>query len=352
MIDLDSIISIFTGRKVLLTGVDIGTSGIKVSRLRESRGGHSIIGYGALAYPEPYIVGTEIIDFISLSSSIKTAVETYIPHPTPVAVQIPLSLCFYTVVSASPTEDPDSVVSEHIKGILPESEIDKINIKYTVLPVSIAEGHVDIAIAAVKRDVVEEYVSLVKGAGLEVGAVDIEPAALANQFYLNYPDKLPECSCIVDIGASFTKIVVAYGGYPYITRNVEIGGNTISEQLQKEFLISAEEAEQLKMGEDVSSVSYAEAFDKVISKILRKLATEIVWAMDNFKERFEKEVESIYLFGGGANQKGAVEIFKNTLNKTVVRGEPFLFAGEEGKSEFAIAVGLSLRYKGDENAKV
>ncbi|WP_196799784.1 pilus assembly protein PilM [Desulfurobacterium sp. TC5-1] len=352
MINLDSVIGIFTGRKVLFTGVDIGTSSIKVCKLRERKGLYNVVNYGKMDYEESYIVGTEIIDFVSLSAKMKESVQAVVPDAKNIAVHVPLSLCFYTVISASPSENPDEIALEHIKGIISEDDLDKVVVKYQVLPVSISEDHIDIAIAAVKRDILEEYTALAENAGLKIQVIDIEPCAINNQFYLNYPDKVIDCVCLVDIGATFTKIVISYGGYPYLTRNIEIGSNTITEQLQKEYLISYGEAERLKFGNDIESISYDKALDEVISKIIRKISTEIIWAIDNFNDRFGRDVEEIYLFGGGAKQKNLVSLLKAFTNKKVELGEPLYFSGIEGAQEFAVSCGLSLRFKGDEHAKV
>ncbi len=352
MVNLDNIIGIFTGRKSLYVGVDIGTSGVKVCKLKESKASFKVIGFGKVEYEESYIVGTEIIDFVSLSSKIKEAIETIIPKEKSIAMHVPLALCFYTVISASPSENPEDVALEHIQGIISEEDIDKVVVKYQMLPVSISKERIDIAIAAVKKDILEEYVALAENAGFEVKVIDIEPAALNNQFFLNHPDKMIEPVCLVDIGATFTKIVISFGGCPYLIRNIEIGSNVITEQLQKEYLISYQEAETLKFGNDIDVVSYEKAFDEVISKIVKKIATEIIWAIDNFKDRFEYDVEEVFLYGGGAKQKNLLSLLKTYTNKKLEIGEPFSFAGVVENTEHAVACGLSLRYKGDENAKV
>ncbi|SNR78638.1 pilus assembly protein PilM [Desulfurobacterium atlanticum] len=352
MLNFDSFIGVFTGRKSLYTGVDIGTSSVKVCRLKEGKGSYHIVSFGKREYGESFIVGTEIIDFVSLSSLIKETVESVAPDSKNVALHIPLALCFYTVISASPSENPEDVALEHIQGILSEEDIGKVVVKYKVLPVSITKENIDIAIAAVKRDILEEYVALADSAGLAVQVIDIEPAALNNQFYLNYPDKVIDPVCLVDIGATFTKIVISFGGFPYLTRNIEMGSNSITEQLQKEYLISYEEAERLKLGENLDSVSYEKAFEEVISKIIKKIATETIWAIDNFKDRFEQNVEEIFVYGGGSKQKNLISLMKDCTNKNIEIGKPFYFDGKDNNQEYAISCGLSLRYKGDENAKI
>jgi type IV pilus assembly protein PilM len=197
----------------------------------------------------------------------------------------------------------------------------------------------------------EERLKVLKRANLNPVVVDIEPAALNNQYYLNYPENLATPVCLVDIGASFTKVVISFGGYPYITRNIGLGGINITEHLQKEFMLSFEEAERLKLGEEIREISYEKAFD-VVKGVLRRIFTEVVWTLDNFKERFNLEVNSVYLYGGSAKLKGIEDFFKEISGLEVKAESPLNFSGMSGKEEFAVAAGLGIRYRGDEDAKV
>jgi len=348
----DKVRSFLIGERNLLPGLDIGTSGLKLCKLRSRGSKYGLVVSSYVRYEEPVIAGTEIIDFFSLASLIEATLKAHVPGAKEVAIHIPLTLCFYTVISVPPEEDIEQSVINHVRGIITEKDIQNVNIKYRVLPVSIDEKFRDVAVVAVKKDVLEDRLNLLGRAGYKVSVIDVEPAALSNQFYLNYPDRTAEAACLVDMGASFTKIVISYGGFPYVTRNVEIGSETITEQLQKEYLLSYEDAERLKLGEDLKEVSYDDAFKNVISKTIKKLATEVVWAMDNFKDRFDRKVDAVFLYGGGSKQKGLVDLFKSVFKAEIKLGAPFGFSGLPNKQEFAVAAGLGLRYKGDENAEV
>jgi type IV pilus assembly protein PilM len=77
-----------------------------------------------------------------------------------------------------------------------------------------------------------------------------------------------------------------------------------------------------------------------------------MWTIENFKYRFNLDVDTIYLYGGSSKIRGLVEEFKMLTGKDVLVGFPFTFAGIAGYEEYEVAVGLSLRYKGDSNVKV
>jgi len=116
-------------------------------------------------------------------------------------------------------------------------------------------------------------------------------------------------------------------------------------------MLGRAEAEKLKMGTDLDEVPYSAAFE-VISKVLRKIFTEVFWTIDNFKDRFDMDVSSIVLFGGSAKIKGLLEFLKEISILDVKLGAPLEFLGISDSEEFAVAAGLSIRCKGDEDAEI
>ena len=348
---MEWLVKFFKGVDYLIPALDIGTSSLKLIQSEKKGQDYKVKTFGQKVYREQLFAGTEVVDEYGLLSAIEELYGELSVKEKEVVIHIPLSVCFYSVISIPSSKQPDEAVIDYMKSIISPEELALVDIDYKILPVSAGKGSIDIAIAAVRKDFLESRVNLVQKAGLDPVVVDIEPAAINNQFYLNNPEETVSPVCLVDIGASFTKVVVSFGGYPYITRNVEIGGQSISEQLQREFMLSSRDAEVLKSGNDLKSITYEEAFP-VIKKVLRKIVTEIMWTIDNFKDRFNLEVRSIYLYGGSAKIRGIVEVFGEYTGLEVNRGEPLKFSNIEGNEEFAVAAGLSIRYKGDENAKV
>ena len=351
MLSVNWLAKFLKGSSYLVPALDIGTFSLKLVQTERKGNSYKLKVFGKKEYSEQIFAGTEIIDEFELTKNIRELYEELSLKDKEVTIHVPLSACFYSVISIPSSKDPEEAVIDYMKSIIDPNEFALVNIDYKVLPVSVEKGNVDVAIAAVREDFLERRMKILKEAGLVPVVVDIEPAAINNQFYLNNPDKTISPVCLVDIGASFTKVVVSFGGYPYITRNVEMGGQTINEQLQKEFMLSADDVEMLKRGEEIKDVTYEEAF-KVIKRILRKIATEIMWTVDNFKDRFNLNVESIYLYGGSSKLKGISDVFRELTGIEVIKGNPLEFSGVFGNEEFAVAAGLSIRYKGDENAKV
>jgi type IV pilus assembly protein PilM len=339
-------------KEQLLPAVDIGTYSVKLLRLKEVGEKYILDVKDEIVYEEQIFAGTEIVDPFLLSSYIKELFKRNNIVEKEVAIHVPLVSCLYSVVSSPPTRSPEEAVMSYIQSIVLPEELTQVKIDYRILPVSIDNSSINIAIAAIKKEYLEERTNILLQAELKPVVIDIEPAAISNQFYFNYPEENDVPVCIVDIGATFTKIVVSFSGYPFITRNVEYGGNSITELLQKEFVLSFEDAEKLKRGETVSDITYEEAFEKVVKESVRKIVTEVLWTIDSFKDRFNTDVNKVYLYGGSSKLEGIVDLFRDFSQKEVFMGKPLNFKGDEGNGEFGVAVGLSLRYKGDSDVKI
>ena len=341
----------FKGVGYLFPALDIGTSSLKLVQSERKGSNFKVKVHGIYEYKEQVFAGSEIIDEFELVRSIRELYEQLKIKDKQVTIHVPLHACFYSVISIPSGKDPESAVIDYMKSLISAEEFRQVKIDYRILPVAVEKGTIDIAIAAVKQEFLDKRINLLRQAGLEPTVIDIEPAAINNQFYLNNPDLTPVPVCLIDIGATYTKIVISFGGYPYITRNIEYGGISLTEQIQKELMLSFEDAERLKEGEPVKEMDQS-SIDSIVDDFFKKIVTEALWTVENFKDRFNLEVESVYLYGGSAKLPDAAKRVERFSGKPTYLGSPLSFSGIVDSEEFAVAAGLSIRYKGDGNAKV
>jgi type IV pilus assembly protein PilM len=116
-------------------------------------------------------------------------------------------------------------------------------------------------------------------------------------------------------------------------------------------MLSFEDAEKLKRGEPVKDMNYND-IAPIVDSFFKKIVTEALWTIENFRDRFNLEVDAIYLYGGTCKLPETVERVKRLSGKEAFLGAPLSFSGIVDNEEFAVAAGLSIRYKGDGNAKV
>src|SRR5918996_1648160 len=117
-----------------------------------------------------------------------------------------------------------------------------------------AEGlEMNVLLVAAKRELIDSKVRVLTDAGLEPALMDVDAFALHNAFELNHPDAMQGMVALVNIGHDVTNINILDEGVPILTRDITVGTRRFREDLQRERVISADEAQQLLQGYDRSA---------------------------------------------------------------------------------------------------
>ena len=148
------------------------------------------------------------------------------------------------------------------------------------------EGEVDIMLAAIKSEIINELCDCVRFAGLQPDLVDIAPASLYNAVRYNY-DNLPPCTLVVDIGARSTDLVFIESGRAF-TRNVPVAGNTITQSVMNEFGISFDDAEAMKKAH--AYVAFGGAYEGPQSETVDKVSKSVRSMMTRLHQELNRSI--------------------------------------------------------------
>src|SRR5204862_8327546 len=107
----------------------------------------------------------------------------------------------------------------------------------------------------VKKDKILNHTNVLAQAGKTATIVDIDAFALQNCFEVNYEPDSAQTVALLNIGASVMNINIVRGGIPLFTRDVIAVGIQYTDAIQKELDLSFEDAERLKKGETLPSVT-------------------------------------------------------------------------------------------------
>lgn len=215
----------------------------------------------------------------------------------------------------------------------------------------------DVMLVAVKKDIINEYVSVVKEAGLTPLVVDVDAFALGNMYEVNYEIEAGKNLAIVNVGARTMNLNLLKNGVSIFTRDSSIGSNVVTEALQKAFNLPYETAEKLKRGEHADGTSPEDA-SPVMAAAYEELVTEITRSIEYFQTTsVHEEVGRIILSGGGALLREFPKFLAEKASVEVGISEPFRNISipkrfdrtyiEEIAPLAAVAVGLALRRPGD-----
>jgi type IV pilus assembly protein PilM len=197
--------------------------------------------------------------------------------------------------------------------------LDEVVIDCARLPIEnephAAPNEMKILLVAVKRQVVEEHVAMLREANLEPLIVDIDSFALGNAFELaselNPRVEEPKIVGLVDIGGAKTNINIMVGKTSYFTREVYLGGNDLTNAIAKRRGVGQIEAENLKTEPTVTW----DEINEDVGLALDDLGNEIQLSLDYFENQFETEVGEVLLTGGTSTMKGLEQALGATFQK-------------------------------------
>lgn len=346
-----------------LVGLDIGSSGIKLVQLKESRGRYVLQKFGFKPLEPEVIVDGTVMDEGRVVSAIKELFEETNVKVRQVAVSISGHAVIIKKISLPPM--PDEELEGQVRLAAEQYipfDINEVNIDFSVLPTSEAsgesQGEMSIILVAAKKDKINELTELVKGAGLFPIVMDVDAFAIENMHAINYPVSQEDTTALVNIGASVMNINIIRGGTSLFTRDIPIGGNRYTEAIQREMGMSYEEAEETKKGERSAGSNQA-AVTTVVDSVNAEVASEIARTIDYFKSTMsDADVQHVLLCGGGSQVKGLVAQLRDRMQAVVEMANPFGEIDTSG-SDFdqdalaalaplaAVGVGLALRSVGD-----
>ncbi|MBI4166828.1 MAG: type IV pilus assembly protein PilM [Acidobacteria bacterium] len=336
-------------------GLDIGSSSVKVIELRKKGDGYELVNMGVENLGQDAVVDGAIMDSFTVTTAIETifnqnkikiknvatAVSGHSVIVKKISVNAPTEL---EVANAIPYEAPQFI----------PFAMEDVNISYQVLGPATAGPGFDVMLVAVKRDKILNHTNVLSQSGKTPMVVDIDAFALQNAFEVNYEPAPDRMIALLNIGASLMNINIMRGGVPLFTRDVSVGGNQYTDTLQKELDLSFDDAEKLKQGHEVGSVTPDQAAPHLRS-VSEILLLEVQKTFDFFKQTTSAEsIQQIYVAGGSARIEGLVDLLKEEFGIPVeimnpfqrVEVNPTKFPADRIENlapRMSVAVGLALR---------
>lgn len=348
---------LFTGRGSI--GLDIGSSYIKTVKLKESKGTYELELFDIHPLPPELIVDGSIIDSLRLVDSLKEMIKKagIKTKDTVISISGHSSVIIKRIALPEMSEEE---LSESIKFEAEQYvpfDIEDVNLDFQIIGPKEEPGQMDVVLVAVKKDIINEYISVVKEAGLNPIIVDIDSFALENIYGINYEIETEKNIALLNIGASTINMCILKGGISVFTRDSSLGSNLHTEALQREFNVAYENAEKLKRGEAVENVSPEDAAS-VIESASEEILSEIIRSFDYYRSTtLHEDIAEVILSGGCALLRNfAAMIAEKSGIETKVM-EPFRNIKipkrfdrayiEEMAPIMAVASGLALRKLGD-----
>lgn len=183
---------------------------------------------------------------------------------------------------------------------------------------------VEVLLAACRKENVEVREAALAVAGLNARVLDVEAYALERAFGLLSPQlgngDQPLTVAIVDVGATMTTLSVIHNGRIIYTREQLFGGRQLTEEIQRRYGLSMEEAGLAKKQGGLPDDYVAEVLqpfrEAVVQQVSRSL--QFFFAAGQFNQ-----VDYIMLAGGTASLAGLDQLIQQRIGTPTLVANPF-----------------------------
>jgi len=350
------------GKKTVI-GLDIGSSQVKAVELEPHGGSYRLRGFGFAPLPPEAIVQGSFMNAPAISAAIAEAcsmggfkskdVVTSVSGHSVIVKRISLP--------AQSKEELEETIRWEAEQYIP-FDINEVNIDHQILRESGVDGQMDVLLVAAKKDLIDDYVSVITESGLTLLVMDVDAFAVGNMYQHNYEPSDETTVALLDLGASVINMNVMNGSVPVFTRDITSGGNQYTEEIQKTLGITFEEAERIKVGGrpgETSKDVVPQEVEEAMREVSETMLGEIQRSFDFYRATAtSSRLERLLLCGGAARVPGLDRIFHDRLEIPVEIANPFQridiasSAGDEERIRelgpaLCTAIGLGMR-RGDD----
>src|SRR6266581_1888512 len=311
----------------LALGLDIGSSSVKLVQLKEKKGGYALQAFGSAPLPPEAIVDGALMNSTAIVQAVQELVQKYKVKTKEVAIGVRGHSVIIKKISlpCMSQDELDESIQWEAEQYIP-FDVKDVNIDTQILtPAADAAGQMDVLLVAAKKDMINDYTSVCAEAGLQAAVVDVDAFAVQNAFETSYDLAAGETVVLINVGASVSNINILAGGTTTFTRDVTLGGNTFTEEIQKQLNISYDEAEALKVGgQGETDAVVPQEVERVIQGVADQLAGEIQRSLDFYAATAaDSHIARLYLSGGTAKIPALFKVIEQRVGVPVEILNPF-----------------------------
>lgn len=304
--------AIMLRRQTGIVGLDLGSHSVKVVQLTRAKTGWKLVNLGLAILPP----GAVVEGRVEQPERVAETAAKLVSHLKTKEKRVASSIAGYEVMikkielPSMSEQELESRLKEQLGQYVPY-QLEEVNVDYEILGVARDKPNaMDVLLVAAKKESVNDYVGLIRLAGLEPAVIDVDFFALSNAFEVTYGVNLEENVALVDIGASKTGMTVLQGGAPVFTRDLPMGGNEITESIARGLSVPWDQAERLKLGEKAGEAAAGE-LEKIFVEAVRGWAGGLRRALDFYYTNYpDFAIHRILLSGGSARLPGLPEVLR------------------------------------------
>ncbi len=307
-------------------GLDISSTSVKLLELSRHGDRYRVETYAVKPLPPNAVVEKNINDQEAVAEVIRAMVKQSKTKLKYAAVAVAGSAVITKMIDLPAGLSDDAMetqISLEADQYIP-FPLEEVAIDFEVQGVSPRNPEqVEVLLAACRRENVEMRASVLQLSELIPEKVDIEAYSMERAFELiseQLEDQEGQVVAIIDIGATMTTLSVLVDGKTVYTREQLFGGKQLTEEIQRRYGLSREEAGLAKkqggLPDDYESEVLAPFKEAVVQQVTRSL--QFFFSASQYND-----VDYIILAGGVASLEGLVGLIEEKLGTQTVVANPF-----------------------------
>jgi len=308
-----------------MIGLDISSSAVKLVELSRSGDGFKVEAYRVLPLPPNTVVEKNIADLDALSETIESVVKrsgtklkdtiAAVSGSSVITKEIELPAGFTELQMEMQIEvEADQYIPYPMEEVAFDFDV--------IGPVENNPDLVKVLLAACRQENVEHRRQALEMAGLQPKVIDVEGFAIERAYKLmeGQLDQVgDQVVAIADIGATMFTFTVLVDGKTIYSREQLFGGKQLTEEIQRRYGLSWEEAGEAKrkggLPEDYESEVLAPFKEALIQHITRSL--QFFYSSSHFNY-----VDQLFLAGGVSALEGLVDEVEQAIGLPTAVANP------------------------------
>lgn len=318
--------NLFKKKNKAVLGVDISSTRVKLIELTQNNDRMQVEAYASEILPENAVVEQSISDEEVVGGVIKKALTRSRSTCKRGAVAVAGSAVITKTIQMAADMNDD----ERENQIKVEADqyipypLEEVAMDFEVQgPVEGNEQQVDVLLAACRKETVELREDAIEIGGLESAVVDVEAYCIERAFQLLEPqlegDNI-DTVAIIDIGATMTTLNVLHQGSIIYNREQMFGGQQLTEEIQRRYGISAEEAIRAKLEgglpDDYETEILLPFKESVVQQVSRSL--QFFYSSSQYND-----VDYVILAGGTSSLDGLAQLVQEKIGTPALIANPF-----------------------------
>jgi type IV pilus assembly protein PilM len=309
-----------------VVGLDISSTSVKLLELSRSGDRYRVESYTVKALPPNAVVEKNIADPVAVAEVVRSMVKQSKTKLKHAAVAVAGSAVITKMIDMPMDLNDDAMESQ----IAAEADqyipfpLEEVALDFEVQGISPRNpDQVEVLLAACRRENVEVRQQVLADSDLIAEKVDIEAYCMERAFELiaeQLEDQEGQVVAIINIGATMTTLSVLVDGKTVYTREQLFGGRQLTEEIQRRYGLSREEAGLAKkqggLPDDYEMEVLTPFKDAVVQQVTRSL--QFFFSASQYND-----VDYIILAGGVASLEGLVGLIEEKLGTQTVVANPF-----------------------------